>query len=228
MEEDKEVKLHGSWASPFVQKVKWALQLKQIKYDYVEEDLSNKSDSLLQYNPVYKKVPVLVHGGNPISESTVILEYIEQVWPHNPLLPQHPYERAIARFWIQFGEQKGLTFFALMFAKTHDEQEKAKKNAIEVLKTLEEEGPGDKIFFNGDSIGLVDLSFGWISYFLEAFEETVGVKLLEPSILPRLHAWAQRFKELPIVKENHPSHEKLVAHLRRSREKFLKNPPIIF
>lgn len=61
----------------------------------------NKSDRLLQYNPIHKKIPVIVHGGKPILEYTVILEYIDEVWPHNPLLSNDPYERTMALFWIK-------------------------------------------------------------------------------------------------------------------------------
>ena len=80
MAEDHKVTLHGSWASPFSKRVELALKVKGIPYEFVQEDLENKSSLLLQYNPIYKKIPVLVHNGKPITESLVILEYIIQTW----------------------------------------------------------------------------------------------------------------------------------------------------
>lgn len=102
-----EVMLLGLWSGSATTRVALALKLKGIPYTYVEQDLTSKSELLLKYNPVHKKVPVLVHNGKPIAESLVILEYIDEYWNYSPrLLPEDPYQRAKVRFWVKFYDQK--------------------------------------------------------------------------------------------------------------------------
>lgn len=102
----QEVKLFGVGRSPFVQRAQIALKLKGIEYKYFEEDLENKSEMLVKYNPVHKKVPVIVHNEKPLAESLVILEYVDETWEGYPLLPSDPYQKALARFWSKFIDDK--------------------------------------------------------------------------------------------------------------------------
>jgi glutathione S-transferase len=103
-----EMKLLSTWFSPFGSRVKLALHLKGLSYEYVEEDLTNKSQLLLESNPVHKKVPVLFHKDKALCESMVIVDYIEEAFADAgpSLLPSDLYERAVSRFWVAYIETK--------------------------------------------------------------------------------------------------------------------------
>lgn len=104
----EEVKLLGEWGSPFSCRVELALRLKGIAFDYKEEEnlYGNKSSLLLESNPIYKKIPVLIHGSKPLAKSLIIIEYMDENWSGYPLLPKDPFERAKARFLAKFIDDK--------------------------------------------------------------------------------------------------------------------------
>ncbi|KAI3848273.1 hypothetical protein MKW92_029460 [Papaver armeniacum] len=209
---EEEVKFIGASPSPFNSRVEIALKLKGIKYEFIKEDLLNKSDLLLQSNPVHKKIPVLVHGGKPISESMIILEYIDETWPEiNPLRPNDPYERSVARFWTKFVEEKSLCMWLLFGGKG---QEKAKEDCYNMLKTLEEQSNiRENAFFGGENIGLTDIAFGVLAYWLEIIEHIAKLKIFDAETFPSLHSWKQKFLEVPVIKESLPNRDELTVFL---------------
>ncbi|XP_020271660.1 probable glutathione S-transferase [Asparagus officinalis] len=195
----KEVKLLGTLMSPFVIRVKWAMQMKGIDYEYIEEDLGNKSSLLLKYNPLHKKVPVLVHNEKPICESFVILEYIDETWKDNPILPKDPYAKAMARFWSNFGDEKVSNNLLLV--------------ARENLKILEEELNGRK-FFGGETIGYADISLGWLATMVGILEEIIEMKIIDEERHPFLSAWVVNFSSLPVINDCLPPRETMLTMFR--------------
>ncbi|XP_059642086.1 probable glutathione S-transferase [Cornus florida] len=208
-----EVKVIGAITTQFCTRVEWALKLKGVEYEYIEEDVRNKSPTLLKLNPVHKKVPVLVHDDKPIVESLIILEYIDETWKANPLLPQDPYERAIARFWAKFADEKCVWGAWGACKAEGEEKEKAIQCAQESLAFLEKHIEGKK-FFGGEEIGFMDLVVGWIPLWLGSMEEAGNMKLLEAEKFPFLHEWAENFIQIPLIKECLPPREKLTNYFQ--------------
>lgn len=216
------VKLFRTWSSPYALRIVWALKLKGIEYETIYEDLSNKSEALLECNPIHKKVPVLLHNAKTIAESLVILEYIEETWTHSPnLLPRDPYQRATARFWAKFGDTEVLPSIWDAFTKGPGKgQEEAHSRALEKLMWLEEEIKGKKLF-GGEEIGVVDITLGWLANLVSVFEEITGLKLIEQDKSPGLWGWMEAFAKIPVVKENWPPRDKLVAKFHAIRQTIL-------
>ena len=97
---DEYVRLLGAWPSPFVLRTRIALNLKRVPYEYLEEEDTLNSESVLNYNPVHKQIPILIHGNKPIRESLNIVMYVDETWLSGPpILPSDPFDRAVARFW---------------------------------------------------------------------------------------------------------------------------------
>ncbi|CAN1308218.1 Glutathione S-transferase zeta class [Linum perenne] len=116
--------LYSFWQSSCSWRVRFALKLKGIPYEYRAVDLAKGE----QFSPEFERlnplgyVPVLVDGGVVVSDSFAILMYLEGKYPENPLLPEDPQLRALnlqkyieEKFgpeerssWVQTHIQKGL------------------------------------------------------------------------------------------------------------------------
>ncbi|RCV44105.1 hypothetical protein SETIT_9G347300v2 [Setaria italica] len=214
---EDELTLLGFWGSPFVLRARLALSFKGLSYQYVEEDLKNKSELLLKSNPVHNKVPVLIHDGKPVCESSVILQYIDEVFAGTgpSLLPADPYEHAIARFWAAYIDDKLLSSFMMMsMGNTEEERAEGRKQAFAAAEILEEalkECSKGRPFFGGDSVGYVDIVLGGFVPWVHLIDRSTGSKQFDAGKTPLLAAWLEHFGSLDAAKAVVPDLERLVA-----------------
>ncbi|CAN1846596.1 Glutathione S-transferase U8 [Linum perenne] len=212
-----EIKLLGVWASPFSRRIELVLKLKGLQFDYSEEDLSNKSDLLLKSNPVHKKIPVFFHNGKPISESLLIIEYIDETWGNDySILPTDPYDRAIARFWAKFVDDKVQNFRVLPTAfKAVVGKDKEREDALEEFSQqitfLEGELKG-KEYFGGERIGFVDIAAFFILHWIDVMQPSLQVVTEEK--IPGLVKWMRNLLTVDAVKKTLPPREKQIARIR--------------
>ncbi|KAF5184437.1 Glutathione s-transferase u18 [Thalictrum thalictroides] len=210
------VQLMGTWSSPFAMRPRIALNLKNIDYEYLEENYANKSALLLKSNPIHKKVPVMIHNDQPICESLVILQYIDEVFTSGPsLLPSDPYDRAIAHFWSTYIDN---TWFSsvLGIAKALTEEEKATTSegitaGLALLEEAFEKISKGKGFFGGETIGYVDIALGSCLGWIRVAETLSGSNFLNETTTPGLYAWVDRFSSNDAVKDLIPDTQKLVG-----------------
>ncbi|CAA7388999.1 unnamed protein product [Spirodela intermedia] len=220
-----ELKLYGAWASPYVLHVRLALKLKGLDYDYVEENLANKSAALLRLNPVHRKVPVLLHGDRPIAESAAILEYIDETWPRRfPLMPADPRERAAVRFWCHFAADKMIPSLIAILRSADEAQRAAAVGEVrENLELLEDELREGffrgRRFFGCEKLGFLDIVLGVDAHFLRGVTEVAEVDLGED--FPSFTSWLREFEAQPEVQEVLPPSDTIVDFLRGYRRRIL-------
>ncbi|XP_019161116.1 PREDICTED: probable glutathione S-transferase isoform X2 [Ipomoea nil] len=209
-----EVEVLGGPLSPFSFRVEIALKLKGIQYDFIQEEdyRFNKSPLLLKYNPVHKKIPVLLHNGKSLAESLIILEYIDETWDNNtaPLLPKDPYQRAQARFWAKFIDEKCVAATRkILYA---EESEKARDEVQGALNLLVDELNG-KTLFGGESVGLVDIAAIVVGYWIDVIQEAAGLEVLSREKHAKIYEWMEALmSKCSVIKENLPPRDKLLAY----------------
>ncbi|KAL6905222.1 hypothetical protein ACP4OV_002823 [Aristida adscensionis] len=108
-------------------------------------------------------------------------------------LPADPYDRAVARFWNAYIDDKLLSSWMMVFrGKTEEEKAEGRKLSAAVAENLEgalrDCGKG-KPFFGGDSAGFVDIALGGFVVWVHAVERIYGIRKFDAAKTPLLAAW---------------------------------------
>ena len=157
-----EVEIYSASVCPYAHRTRLALLEKGVDFKLTEIDLQNKPEWFADVSP-YGKVPVIKYGSDRVWESTIIDEYLDEVFPEPPLMPSEPGERAIARIWIDFANVKFVpTFYKLLLNQEPEKQQESAEMLRNHLLFMENEGIG-KIssgsYWFGESLTLVDIAF---------------------------------------------------------------------
>ncbi|KAL9226072.1 hypothetical protein vseg_001923 [Gypsophila vaccaria] len=196
---EQQVKLFGVWGCPFSTRIEIALKMKQVSYEFIVKDMRNKSEELLKYNPITKQIPVFVHNGRPILESTVILEYIDEIWKENPLLPIDPYQIAQARFWAKFIDEKIGTITSKALPMKGQGTQSVIDELLVNLEILENEMKGNK-FFTETKIKYLDIVGLFVIYWIPILQENV----FTTAKFPEIYGWADEIFNCSVIRENLP------------------------
>ena len=99
--------LYHAWVSSASRRVRFVLEEKGLSYQGILVDLhkfEQHSPEYLALNP-NGFVPTLVHDGRPLIESSVICEYLDEVFPTPALRPADPIGRARMRVWSKWTDE---------------------------------------------------------------------------------------------------------------------------
>lgn len=180
---------------PYVQRAVIALEEKSAHYERIDIDLADKPAWFRAISPL-GKTPVLLADGQPVFESAVICEYLEDV-----LAPRlHPHDslaRARHRGWIEYASSILNTIGTLYSAQDEAGFEAALGLLRERFIHLERE-LGEGPWFGGADFTLVDAAFGPVFRYLDLFDAH-GVHCM-PGDAAKLGAWRAALASRPSVK----------------------------
>jgi glutathione S-transferase len=118
------ITLYDADRCPYCARVRIVLAEKDVEYETVVIDLSDRPAWLYEKNPL-GKVPVIEEDGFVLAESAVIMDYLEERYPEPPLMPADPADRALARLRIwRFDDALGDAYYAFR---------RGEENAAELL-----------------------------------------------------------------------------------------------
>lgn len=135
-------------------RVRIVLAEKGVTVDIVDVDQSAKPAELADLNP-YNDVPTLVDRELVLYESKVMMEYLDERFPHPPLLPVYPVARAENRLFVYRIERDWCALLDTVEGGTVKQAEKARKELRDSLVAV---APifAEKPFFMSDEFTLID------------------------------------------------------------------------
>ena len=93
-------------------RVRIVLAEKGVTVDIEDIEANGVTEEILEANP-YGTLPTLVDRDLALYESKVVMEYLDERFPHPPLLPVYPVARAQSRLWIYRIERDWCTLSTL-------------------------------------------------------------------------------------------------------------------
>jgi glutathione S-transferase len=180
---------------PYVQRAAIVLAEKGTPFARRYVDLSAKPDWFLAISPL-GKTPVLLAGAEPLFESAVICEYLDEtVAPR--LHPADALRRARDRGWMEFGSAILNTIAGFYSAADAQALETRRGELSARFRQVEDVLSGTGPFFGGERFGMVDAVFGPVFRYFDVFEQ-----LGEPGLfagMPRVQAWRAALARRPSV-----------------------------
>jgi len=159
-------------------RVRIVLAEKGVAVDIVEVTDEQHPEELADLNP-YNSVPTLLDRDLVLYESKVMMEYLDERFPHPPLLPVYPVARAKSRLWMHRIEREWCPLVEQI-------QRGAKKDAEKARKELRESLVGispifeDLPYFMSEEFTLVDCCLAPILWRLPV----LGIQLPEKQVKP--------------------------------------------
>ena len=162
--------------------VRIVLAEKGVNVEIMSVKQADVPQELLAINP-YGTVPTLIDRDLVLYEARIIMEYLDERFPHPPLLPVYPVARAETRKMMHRIEQDWYSLLAHIQAGTNADE--ARALLLESLSGLEPVF-ADKMFFLSDEFSLLDCALAPLLWRLPA----LGVEI--PRESKSLHAYMQR------------------------------------
>lgn len=178
---------------PYSHRVRIVLAEKGINVDIVSVDENDLPEDLIDLNP-YNSVPTLVDRELALYGSHVIMEYLDERFPHPPLMPVDPVARATNRLML-YRIEKDL--YALLDQLESADDKIASRARKELRDHLVMVSPifEAKPFFMSDEFSLVDSALAPLLWRLPAY----GISL--PKQAGALQAYAERIFARPSFQE---------------------------